>query len=221
MAGPLSPAPNPSRPAHLSLVGGAAREPDDASLARAVAAGQARALGQVWDRYATLVRAILTRALGPGADVDDQVQVAFVELFREARNLRDPGALRSFLIGITTRVARAELRRRRFRRWLRLTDDGAVPEGAGDGADDDAREAVRRLYQVLDRLDDRSRMIFVLRRIEGLELTETAEAMGVSLATAKRHLARVNARIHAMAARDPILAGYLDTDGGEPHDAEG
>ena len=215
----MSPAPTPPRPSRLSLVGGAPRDPDDATLARALAEGQARALGLVWDRYAALVRGILRRALGPGADVDDQVQVAFVELFRDAKNLRDPGALRSFLIGITTRVARAELRRRRFRRWLHLTDDGAVPEAADDAADDDAREAVARLYGVLDRLDEKGRMMFVLRHVEGLELTETAAAMGVSLATAKRHLAKVTARVHAMAARDPILAGYLDADGGE-HDAD-
>ncbi len=200
-------------------MGGAPRDVDDATLARALAAGQARALGLVWDRYAGLVRGILTRALGPGADVDDQIQIAFVELFRDASKLRDPDALRSFLIGITTRVARSELRRRRFRRWFRLTDDGAVPEAADDGSDDDAREAVRRLYEVLDRLDEKSRMIFVLRHVEGLELTETAAAMGVSLATAKRRLARVTTRIRAMAARDPILAGYLDADGGE-HDAD-
>jgi RNA polymerase sigma-70 factor (ECF subfamily) len=198
-------------------VGGAARDDDDATLARAVAEGQPRALGLVWDRYATLVRGILRRALGPGADVDDQVQVTFVALHRDAKNLRDPGALRAFLVGITTRVARAELRRRRYRRWFMLTDDGAVPEAADEGGDDDAREAVRRLYAVLDRLDEKGRMIFVLRHVEGLELTETADAMGVSLATAKRHLAKVSARVQAMAARDPILAAYLDSEGGEPH----
>jgi RNA polymerase sigma-70 factor (ECF subfamily) len=198
-------------------VGGVARDADDATLARAVAEGQMRALGLVWDRYAALVRGILRRALGPGADVDDQVQVIFVAFFRDVKKIRDPGALRSFLIGIATRVARAELRRRRFRHWFMLTKDGVVPEEACPGGDDDAREAVARLYAVLDRLDESSRMIFVLRYIEGLELTETAAAMDVSLATAKRHLARVTARVHAMAARDPILAGYLDSKGGPDH----
>ena len=190
-------------------MGRGAPEIDDASLARAIAEGQASAPGMVWDRYAALVRGVLKKSLGPGEDVDDQVQIAFLELFRDAKNLRDPAALRSFLIGITVRVARSELRRRRFRRWLRLTDDGAVPEDATDDVDEDAREAVARLYVVLEKLDDKSRMLFVLRHVEGLELTETAEAVGVSLATAKRHLAKVTARVHAMAARDPILASYL------------
>jgi len=210
----VSPAFTAPRP-HLALVGRDAPDADDAALVRAVVEGQASAPGLVWDRYATLVHAILSRSLGPGADVDDQVQVAFVELFREAKNLRDPSALRSFLIGITLRVGRAELRRRRFRRWLRLTDDGIVPEVADDGGDHDAREAIARLYAVLERLDDKSRMLFVLRHVEDLELTEVAEAMGMSLATAKRHLAKVTARVHAMAARDPILAGYIDTEEAE------
>jgi len=36
-----------------------------------------------------------------------------------------------------------------------------------------------------------------------------AEAIDVSLATAKRHLARASARLHAIVRREPILAGYL------------
>lgn len=218
MRRPLSFAPSSTQRPRLALVGRGTPSADDAGLARAIAEGHAAAPGMVWDRYATLVRGVLRRALGPGADVDDQVQIAFLELFREAKNLRDPSALRAFLIGITVRVARAELRRRRVRRWLRLTDDGAVPEAAADDLDEDAREAVARLYVVLERLDDKSRMLFVLRHVQGLELTETAEALGISLATAKRRLAKVTARVHAMAARDPILASYLGP-GEEEEDA--
>lgn len=190
-------------------MGRGAPEIDDAALARAIAEGHASAPAAVWDRYATLVRGVLRRALGPGADVDDQTQIVFVELFRSVKGLRDPSALRSFLIGIAVRVARSELRRRRLRRWLRLTDDGAVPEAPTDDLDEDAREAVARLYVALEKLDDKGRMLFVLRHIEGLPLTETADAMGISLATAKRHLAKVTARVRAIAARDPILASYL------------
>jgi hypothetical protein len=52
--------------------------------------------------------------------------------------------------------------------------------------------------------------IFTLRRIEGLELNEVAAALGMSLATTKRHLAKVTARVHALAMRDPLLSEYLD-----------
>jgi RNA polymerase sigma-70 factor (ECF subfamily) len=190
---------------------------DDAGLARAAAEGHAGAPAAIWDRYATLVRGLLRRSLGPGFDVEDLVQETFLSFFREVKNLRDPAALRSFLIGITVRMARSSLRRRRLRRWLSLTDTGVLPEAPWEGVDEDAREALARLYALLDRLDAKARLLFVLRYIEGLELTEAAEATGVSLATAKRHLAKVTARVQAMAERDPLLAAYLEPVEEDPH----
>src|ERR1700733_2977756 len=182
---------------------------DDAELARLAAAKDPRAAAALWDRYATLVRGILRRTLGPSADVEDLVQDAFIGLFRTLPGLRDPDALRSFIVGTALRVARSELRRRRVRRWLSLTSTGAMPDAAQQGASDpEARRAVKRLYEVLDKIDDRGRMAFVLRYLEGYELTEVAEALGCSLATTKRALAKAQERVNAMVKRDPLLAPY-------------
>jgi RNA polymerase sigma-70 factor (ECF subfamily) len=183
---------------------------DDAAVARALGEGSAAAAATVWDRYSGLVRGILRRSIGPDADVEDAVQEVFLRFFRQVGGLRDPGALRPFLIGITLHVVGTELRRRRVRRWLRLTPDGILPEPASDGDDGrEARAALRRLYAILDRLDDAGRLTFVLRHVEGMELTEVAAALGTSLATAKRRLARVTARVLAMIERDPALAAYV------------
>lgn len=184
---------------------------DDAALVRALTEGSAAAAATMWDRYATLVRGILRRSIGPDAEVDDAVQEVFLRFFKQVSNLRDPGALRPFVIGIALHVAGTELRRRRVRRWLRLTDDGTLPDRAAPSDDDDARAALRRLYAMLDRLDDGSRLLFVLRHVEGMELTELAAALGTSLATIKRRLAKVTDRVLAMIDRDPDLAGYVRT----------
>ncbi len=136
---------------------------DDAALARLAAEKDPRAAAALWDRYASLVRGILRHTLGPSADVEDLVQDAFIGLFRTLPGLRDPDALRSFVVGTALRVARSELRRRRVRRWLALTPTGAMPDTAQPGASDpEARRAVKRLYEVLDQIDDRGRMAFVL-----------------------------------------------------------
>ena len=204
------PSPAPRRPRLVVVRSPSVAELDDAGLARAAVEGTPGAAAEVWDRFSASVRSVLGRILGPGADVEDQVQEAFIQFFKAAPALRDPALIRTFLIGIGVRLARSELRRRRVRRWLLLTDTGSAPEAEGDGVDDDAREAVRRLYALLDRLDDGARMLFVLRHVEGLELEDTAAAMGLSLATTKRHLARLVPRVRALAARDPLLAEYLD-----------
>jgi RNA polymerase sigma-70 factor (ECF subfamily) len=182
---------------------------DDATLAKLAAEKDPRAAAVLWDRYASLVRGILRRTLGPSADVEDLVQDAFIGMFRTLGGLRDPSALRSFIVGTAIRVARSELRRKRVRRWLSLTPTGTLPDSETMGAvDPEARRAVKRLYEVLDKIDDRSRMAFVLRHIEGYELTEVAEAMQCSLATTKRALVKAQERVDAHVKSDPLLAPY-------------
>ena len=48
-----------------------------------------------------------------------------------------------------------------------------------------------------------------MRHVEKLELVDVAAAMDISLATAKRHLARASVRVFAMAEREPALVDYL------------
>lgn len=186
---------------------------DDATLARSAMEGDPSAHTAIWDRYHPLVRRVLYRSMGPGNDVEDQVQEVFLRFYRNRALLRNPSALRSFLFGITLRVAASEIRSRRIRGWLRLTPDGVLDDHAAPHTDGDAREAVKRLYAILDRLDTKSRLAFVLHYVEGLELLEVASALGVSLATVKRRLTRVSARVWAAAQGDRVLIEYLDASG--------
>jgi RNA polymerase sigma-70 factor (ECF subfamily) len=186
----------------------------DAELVASFLRGEAWASAAIFERYHPLVRRILCRAAGPTADVDDSIQEVFIRLYRKLPTLREPSALRSFVLAITTRVVQGELRGRWIRRWLRLSDDGAVPEPAGDDADHEGREALARFYAILDGLKPRHRMVFALRCIEGLELTEVAAAAGVSLATIKRWLPRITKRVFAQAERDPVLKPYVSGRGG-------
>ena len=187
-----------------------ARREDDAALVAGVRANESGAAGRMWDRYASLVRRILRRMLGP-VDVEDAVQDAFLRLFRDLASLRDPCALRSFLIGITLHVAKSELRRRRARRWL-LLSDGDVAGPAEPATDEwhEPRAAVLRLYRMLERISDERRTVFVLRFVEGLELAELSAVLDCSLATTKRRVADVARRVCLLAAADPLLAPYLE-----------
>jgi RNA polymerase sigma-70 factor (ECF subfamily) len=187
---------------------------EDADLVTSFLRDDSWASAAIWERYHPLVRRILCRAAGPTAsDVDDLIQEVFIRLYRKLPTLRDRAALRSFVLAITTRVVQAELRSRWIKRWLRLSDDGAVPEPVADDTDHEAREALDRFYAILDGLRPKQRAVFTLRCIEGLELVEVAAAAGVSLATIKRWLPRITKRVHTQAARDPVLAAYVASRG--------
>ena len=187
-------------------------EVDDTELVHRLIGGDPRAAVLLWRRHAVMVRGLVVRALGPGVEIEDLVQDSFAVFFRKVRTLKDPTAMRSFLIGITIREIRGEIRRRRVRKWLMLTTTGELGDYFAAG-DDNARHAFARLYRVLDSLDSRSHVAFTLRHFEGYELSEVAEALSCSLATVKRVLSAVETRVWALAARDPYLAPYLETKG--------
>lgn len=217
----LTPPRSSTGPRLVALPGRALSGTDDASLARAAAEGHPLAASAIWDRFSPMVRRMLLRSLGPHRDVEDLGQEVFLRLFRQIDDLRDPGALRNYLIGITVRVLGSELRRRRVRRFLHLTDTGVLPEDEGVTDDHQARKALSRLYEILDGVHPEGRVAFVLRHFEGLELTEVAQAMDISLATAKRRLSKVSNHVATLVKRDPWLREYLAT-GDEPlaHETE-
>jgi RNA polymerase sigma-70 factor, ECF subfamily len=178
----------------------------EADLLAAVVAGKPAAIAELFDRYSRLVRQMLIRTLGSTFDVDDLIQETFLTAVRRAPTVRDPNALSSFIVGVAIRQARNELRRRAVRRWIGLSPDES---SSSRGSDALAREGVRHLNRALEQLDPSSRVLFVLRHVEELELTEIARAERVSLATLKRRLAKAERRFEAIAERDPVLRDYL------------
>jgi RNA polymerase sigma-70 factor (ECF subfamily) len=191
----------------MRLVAAATASPEEASatdleLARALINGTSHAAEAAWERYSPLVHRIVSRAIGPDAEVEDVTQEIFYRLFSRIRTLRKPEALRSFVISFAIRIVKWELRRRRARRWLTLSETGDVPDEQLMVMDAENRYALRRLYGLLDRLSTRERLVLVLRHVEGMTLEEIASAMDLSLATVKRGLRRASARVSQMVDAD-------------------
>ncbi len=183
---------------------------DDVALVLALRRGDAGAELEAWNRFSPRVDGTLRRMLGPAGEREDLLQEVFIRFFRRVGTLREPAAVRGFLTGICLRVVQDEIAGRRRRQWLRLTATGEAPEMAGGARDDEAREAVRRYYQLLDGLSGRDRSIFVTRTIEGLTLEEVAELHGVSVSTAQRRIEHATKRIAMLARRDPLLASFVE-----------
>jgi len=205
-----------SRASHLSLVGGASvHEIEDAELARRLIAREPSVATEVWDRFAPMVQGLLRRALGPASEAEDLTQEVFVRLCAKVGTLQNHAALRSFVYSIAVRVLREELRRRKVKRWLRLTKSGDLPDLQASPSNPEGREALARFHAVLDELGERERTIFFLRHVEGLSLADIGQACDTSLATVKRRLARASDRVDLLMQRDPALAAYLSKRGGD------
>jgi len=186
------------------------RTTSDKDLARSLVAGEAWSIAETWRRFAPMVLMMAERCLGSKSDAEDIGQEVFYPVFRKAKTLRDPAALRSFIYSFAIRTLRTELRRRRLHSWL-LLDPPEVP--ADDGyrtLDVESRDLLRRFYALLDRLTPRDRLVFILRRMESMTIEEVSSHLGISLSTVKRSMAHASNRLSRWIEADPGLADRLD-----------
>lgn len=114
-------------------------------------------------------------------EAEDLVQITFEIALRRLGDLREPRALRAWLLTIQMREAFRRVRR--MRRLVRL--DGHVSEIATSGGDLAQRADVRR---ALSNLPRRTRAAISLHYLAGLTVPETAQALGVSENTVKSQL---------------------------------
>lgn len=197
--------PQPLRNVPLGVASDGAHE----ALWQALATDAPGASHAVWQAFWPGVQGLLRRLLGPDTETQDLAQEVFLRFFQRSGRVTAGAFLKPFLFGICTRVAQEEMRRRRIHRWLSLTSSGELPEGPRSIEDDGAREAVRNLYRLLERLGPSDRSLFVLRFVEQLELTEVAEIQSLSFSTARRRLDRVWKRMRRLIEKDETLLAYL------------
>ena len=181
----------------------------DAGLVVALRAGRRSAKAALFDRYGRHVQRVLSRVLGPDPDIPDLMQDVFVAALESIDRLADPNALRSWLSRIAVFTARGRIRRRVRWRFVRSDCSDDLLEIEAHYASAEVSEALRATYRVLNQLPSDERIAFALRFIDGMELTEAAQACGVSLATIKRRLAKAQIRFVDVAKREPSLHEWL------------
>jgi RNA polymerase sigma factor (sigma-70 family) len=162
----------------------------DAELLVAVAAGDLRALGELFDRHQPALRRYLSRMGIPRADVDDLVQATFLEITRAAPSFDPSHAGRSWIFGVASIMLRRHRRflhraaahiraAARIRSWL-------TPEPEAESTPSELferAETEKRFARAFAALSEKKREAFVLVTLEGLSGEEAAQALGVPVNT--------------------------------------
>ena len=182
----------------------------DLDLARRCAGGDIAAQRQVFRDQRMRVHRTLYRILGSNTDMEDLMQDVFLEVFRSLERFRGEARLSTWIARITARVAMHHIGRRKP---ASQSLDAMLfePASGAPSAEQVAvmREAARRLYRALDRVDPVQRVAFALHVIDGLPLREVAEITESSLVATKTRVWRARREIEKRARRDPLLAGFL------------
>lgn len=156
-------------------------------------------------RHFAAVAGTVGRLLGDLDEAEDVVQETFAAALAELADLRDPSAVRAWLMQIAVRKVHRRFRRRK---WLRIfglrsgEPENGLAELASTDASPDQRVELVLLDRALTRLSTADRIAWVLRRVDGMRLEDVATACGCSLATAKRRIASGDRLVRAHVAFD-------------------
>ena len=164
--------------------------------------------GSLYDDYGDDIHRIVWRTLGADPEHDDLVQHVFMVALANLHRVRRFSSLRAWLRAVTVNTVRTEIRRRKWRKLLHLSDTIDTTT-AGVSTDPETHDAVCRFYAVLDLLSAEDRLALTLRLVDGQSLENIASSLGCSLATVKRRLARAERQFVAYANNDPVLGERL------------
>jgi len=141
---------------------------------------------QVIRAHAAQVHSDLRRIFGPRADLDDVSQSVFVEILRALPRFEGRSRLKTWVRRITWNVAYQEMRLAyRLKRWESHDEIEAV---APRRDDPETRAELGRLYDALERLAPKQRVVVLLHDVEGQSLKEIGEALGRPLQTVASQL---------------------------------
>lgn len=175
----------------------------DEHLMSQAAAGDFAAFQELIARFQSRVFGVAVRIVGQRQDAEDVTQQTFLSLIEHVESFRGESSVATWILRIAANHALKVLRKRRGLptvAWAESTDEdsystlphpefiarwSASPETLVQQA-----EVREQIESALTTLDEKYRIVFVLRDIEGLSVRETAKALELTEATVKVRLLR-------------------------------
>ena len=181
----------------------------DADLVGRAKAGELEAFEALAGRHERAVYSLTRRMLQNEQDAEDVTQQSFLSALEHLKDFREESSFGTWLRRIATHAALKIIRKRR---GLELTSlEGATepeegydkvqhPDYIADWSQSpeklvEQNETRRLIEEALGRLDEKHRLVFLLRDMEGLSVRETAKALGLSEANVKVRLLRARLQL--------------------------
>ncbi len=190
-------------------------EPADAELVQRARAGDLDAFEALTNRYEQRVYSLALRMLRQEQDAEDATQQTFLSALENLDGFRGEARFATWLLRIAAHAALKIIRKRKGLNTVSLeeatqgADNSDIvphPEYIADWRQSPAELAhqheVRRLLDdALAQLDEKHRLVFLLRDVEGLSVKETADALGLSEANIKVRLLRARLQLRELLTR--------------------
>jgi len=178
--------------------------PDDRELVRRGQDGDKEAFEELVRRHQHRVFGVAGGILHRREDVEDIAQQVFVKAYFSLKRFDQRAAFSTWLYKITVNECWDLLRKKKVRPLLYESDlseeqaqQFSATERLDSGAQDvsDKLEAQEQVERLLQGLDERDRMMLILKEVEGFAIDEIAEILDLNANTVKVRLFRARRRI--------------------------
>lgn len=190
-------------------------ETPDAELVRRAKAGELDAFETLTNRHEQRVYSLALRMLRHEQDAEDVTQQTFLSAVEHLAGFREEASFSTWLLRIASHAALKVIRKRKGLNTVSLEEATEVSEGVNSIPHPEfiadwrqspeelvQRNETRRLLdEALARLDEKHRLVFLLRDVEGLSIKETADALGLSEANTKVRLLRARLQLREQLTR--------------------
>lgn len=181
----------------------------DADLVERARAGELHAFESLTSRYEQRVFSLAMRMLRQEQDAEDVTQQTFLSALENLKGFRGEASFATWLFRIATHAALKTIRKRKGLKTIPFEEateeTGQIdsiphPEFIADWRQSPERlvqkhEIQRLLEEALAKLDEKHRLVFLLRDVEGFSVRETAEALGLTEANTKVRLLRARLQL--------------------------
>ena len=187
----------------------------DAELVQRAKSGDLEAFEALTTRYEQRVYSLALRMLRQEQDAEDITQQTFLSALENLAGFRGEASFSTWLLRIAAHAALKIIRKRKGLDTVSLeeategtNDSDAIPhpEYIADWRQSPEelvhRNEIKRLLdEALGHLDEKHRMVFLLRDVEGLSVKETAEALSLSESNTKVRLLRARLQLRELLTR--------------------
>ena len=144
------------------------------------------------------------RFLGNLEEAEDVVQETFLRLYRNKKAYRQIAKFSTWLYTITSNLAKTELRKRKRRKLISITDMGyddkeyeIEDQGADTERDVDSLIKEKIIQEAIEELSPRFREVIILRDIQELSYEEVGEILKIPLGTVKSRVNRARLKLQS------------------------
>ena len=177
----------------------------DRDLITRCLAGDPSAERALYDAHVDRIYRLAYRMAGDGDLAEDFTQETFIRAFERLEQFRGESSLATWLHSIAVSVALNGMRKvQRIR--LRTTDLSNMPLLASE-ARDLPPDLKTRLFQAIDALSDKLRVVFIMHDIEGYTHDEIGKSLDIPVGTSKARLFDARAKLRLALA--PFAGDYI------------